>query len=464
MPVIQSASGSSVNAEKYDPDTFRACEQKGGMCMQSMRRYEVLKFVEHDGAGRLSVDEAEGTLLIYRIQEEAGIEKDQVLRWIRQIVTQLDLYQRSGENPEQIRCYRYLNPYSVLITAEDQVMLLNLEDPRNEFVIRNMQKRSMRHHFVRSVQNIGEHSKMAVDLYSLGKTVQFLLACTEITPALRFREEYQLTRFVQKCLQTEEQKRYQHLKEALKDLPREKKAGRAGRSGRMERRFGENGNRGKYILAVGGIAAVILVGIFLTREPVVSGDNGTLESSAQGVGKGRKTGAVKVAKISEGKSGTAGGNGKTGESSEKSGDGTIKSGSAILAEQGKIQEDKLKTAFEEKEQEPQSAEQIYQEYQKTTCDLAKAYEEEGRKEDALSLYEALLKSECVDELKEEAYVGKIRLELELDKKDQAKATYEEGKKTFPESEKLKQYEDQFKQEEQKPEGNGETGEEGKTES
>lgn len=425
--------------------------------MQSMRSYEVLKLVEHDGAGRLSVDEAEGTLLIYRIQEEVSIEKDQVIRWIRQIVTQLDLYQRSGENPEQIRCYRYLNPYSVLITAEDQVMLLNLEDPRNEFVIRNMQKRSMRHHFVRSVQNIGEHSKMAVDLYSLGKTVQFLLACTEITPAFRFREEYQLTRFVQKCLQTEEQKRYQHLKEALKDLPREKKAVRSGRPGRTERRFGEKGNREKYILAVGGIAAVILVGIFLTREPVVLGDNKTLESSAQGVGKGRKTGAVKVAKISEGKSGTAGGNGKTG-------DGTIKSGSAILAEQGKIQEDKLKTAFEEKEQEPQSAEQIYQEYQKTTCDLAKAYEEEGRKEEALSLYETLVKSECADELKEEAYDRKIRLELELDKKDQAKATFEEGKKEFPESEKLKQYEDQFKEGEQKPEGNGETGEAGKTES
>ena len=157
--------------------------------MQSMRSYGVLKLVEHDGTGHLSVDEVEGTLLIYRIQEEKCMEKDRVIKWIRQLVTQLDLYQRSGENPEQIRCYRYLNPYSVLITGEDQVMLLNLEDPQNEFVMKNMQKRSMRHHFVRAVQTFGENSKIAVDLYGLGKTVQFLLACTEIMPGFRFREE-----------------------------------------------------------------------------------------------------------------------------------------------------------------------------------------------------------------------------------------------------------------------------------
>ena len=403
--------------------------------MQSMRSYEVLKLVEHDGAGHLSVDEAEGTLLIYRIQEGVCVEKERVIHWIRQLVVQLDLYQRSGDHPEQIRCYRYLNPYSVLITEEDQVMLLNLEAPQNEFVIKNMQKRSMRHHFVRAVQRIDENSKMAVDLYSLGKTVQFLLACTEVTPTFRFREEYQLTRFIQKCLQTEERKRYQHLKDARKDLPREKKSVRSGR------RLGKNSNRGKYILGVAGIAAVILVGMFLTREPTVSGENGTLDSSAQGVEKGRKTGAVKVAKISE-----------------------EKSGGAIFAEQGKRQGDKLNVVFEEKEQEPQSAEQIYQEYQKTTCDLAKAYEEEGRKEEALSLYDTLVKSEGSDELKEEAYVGKIRLELELDKKDQAKTAFEEGKKVFPESEKLKQYEEQFKGEEQKPEESEDTGEEGKTES
>ena len=80
-------------------------------------------------------------------------------------------------------------------------------------------------------------------------------------------------------------------------------------------------------------------------------------------------------------------------------------------------------------------------------DLAKAYEEEGRKEEALSLYETLVKSECTETLKEEVYSQKIRLELELDKKEQAKATFEEGKKAFPESEILKQYEERFKGEE-----------------
>ena len=154
------------------------------MCMQSMRSYGVWKLVEHDGVGHLSVDEVEGTLLIYRIQEEKCMEKERVIKWIRQLVTQLDLYQRSGENPEQIRCYRYLNPYSVLITGEDQVMLLNLEDPQNEFVMKNMQKRSMRHHFVRAVQTFGENSKIAVDLYGLGKP------CSSFLPVQRVCRDF----------------------------------------------------------------------------------------------------------------------------------------------------------------------------------------------------------------------------------------------------------------------------------
>lgn len=396
--------------------------------MQSMRSYGVCKLVEHDGVGHLSVDEVEGTLLIYRLQEEKCMEKERVIKWIRQLVTQLDLYQRSGENPEQIRCYRYLNPYSVLITGEDQVMLLNLEDPQNEFVMKNMQKRSMRHHFVRAVQTFGENSKIAVDLYGLGKTVQFLLACTESLPGFRFWEEYQLTRFIQKCLQTEEKKRYGNLKEALKDLPKEKRHRRFGRSDRSGGRYMEaESRRKKRRFAVAGIAAVILVGIFLRKEPIVTGEHG-----------GTRTGAVKVATVSRRKMGLE---------DKSSGRATEKSGSVILAEQGNLQKEKLKAVFAEKAKEPAGVEQIYQEYQKTTYDLAKAYEEEGRKEEALSLYETLVKSECTETLKEEVYSQKIRLELELDKKEQAKATFEEGKKAFPESEILKQYEERFKGEE-----------------
>lgn len=307
-------------------------------------------------------------------------------------------------------------------------MLLNLEDPQNEFVMKNMQKRSMRHHFVRAVQTFGENSKIAVDLYGLGKTVQFLLACTESLPGFRFWEEYQLTRFIQKCLQTEEKKRYGNLKEALKDLPKEKRHRRFGRSDRSGGRYMEaESRRKKRRFAVAGIAAVILVGIFLRKEPIVTGEYG-----------GTRTGAVKVATVSRRKMGLE---------DKSSGGATEKSGSVILAEQGNLQKEKLKAVFAEKAKEPAGVEQIYQEYQKTTYDLAKAYEEEGRKEEALSLYETLVKSECTETLKEEVYSQKIRLELELDKKEQAKATFEEGKKAFPESEILKQYEERFKGEE-----------------
>ena len=161
---------------------------------------------------------------------------------------------------------------------------------------------------------------MAVDLYSLGKTVQFLLACTESYADISIPGRISVDSvYPEMSANGRDGNGISNLKDARKDLPREKKSVRSGR------RLGKNSNRGKYILGVAGIAAVILVGMFLTREPTVSGENGTLDSSAQGGEKGRKTGAVKVAKISE-----------------------EKSGGAIFAEQGKRQGDKLNVVFEEK--------------------------------------------------------------------------------------------------------------------
>ena len=86
--------------------------------------------------------------------------------------------------------------------------------------------------------------------------------------------------------------------------------------------------RKKRRFAVAGIAAVILVGIFLRKEPIVTGEYG-----------GTRTGAVKVATVSRRKMGLE---------DKSSGGATEKSGSVILAEQGNLQKEKLKAVFAEK--------------------------------------------------------------------------------------------------------------------
>ena len=45
------------------------------------RKYEVIKFVEHNGKCRIVMDCIPGRLLVYRMQDADGPAKDEVFRW-----------------------------------------------------------------------------------------------------------------------------------------------------------------------------------------------------------------------------------------------------------------------------------------------------------------------------------------------------------------------------------------------
>ena len=59
-----------------------------------------------------------------------------------------------------------------------------------------------------------------MDLYSLGKTMQFILARAEPVITLSRREEYLLSGIIEKCLGENPKKKYVNLKEVLKQLPK----------------------------------------------------------------------------------------------------------------------------------------------------------------------------------------------------------------------------------------------------
>ncbi len=58
----------------------------------------------------------------------------------------------------------------------------------------------MREHFVKPVIHIKENTRLSMDLYSLGKTMQFILARAEPVITLSRREEYLLSGIIEKCL------------------------------------------------------------------------------------------------------------------------------------------------------------------------------------------------------------------------------------------------------------------------
>lgn len=160
------------------------------------------------------MDYVSGELLIYRLKRCPEIKKALLFEWTRELLRQLELFHRCRSN----QSYRYVNPYSVLVTAEEKLLLLDLEAESNEFVLRNMQKRSMREHFVKPVIYIRENTKISLDLYGYAKTIQFILANVHVEPSLTPREENRLEKIIDKCLCKNSKKQYEDLKQVQRDL------------------------------------------------------------------------------------------------------------------------------------------------------------------------------------------------------------------------------------------------------
>lgn len=180
--------------------------------------YEVIKLVEHDGRCHVSMDYVKGELLIYRLKDSPTIFKEQLFGWIEKLTRQLEQYHRCKSG----QCYRYLNPYSILLKEDGTLLLLDLEAASNTFVIKNMHKRAMQKHFSKPILHIREDTKLSIDLYALGKTIQFILANTSVKPPLSKWEEFRYLRIIKKCLGEHPRIKYENLKQVQKELPKSK--------------------------------------------------------------------------------------------------------------------------------------------------------------------------------------------------------------------------------------------------
>jgi hypothetical protein len=180
------------------------------------KKYEVLKFIEYDGKCRVAMDCVQGRLLVHRLNDRQGITKEIIFNWFALIAGELEKYHRCRKG----QCYRYLNPYSVLVTEEEKILFLDLSAGSNGFVLKNMQKPAMREHFVKPVIHIRESTKMSPDFYGFGKTIQFILARTETYISLSKIEEYLLVGVIEKCLGENPKKKFDNLKQIQKELPK----------------------------------------------------------------------------------------------------------------------------------------------------------------------------------------------------------------------------------------------------
>ena len=114
--------------------------------------------------------------------------------------------------------YGCLTPYSVLVVGEAGLFLLDPEGKENGFIIKRMQQRAVRNHFIKKDGRQQGRGQKSADLYGYGKMMQFLLASVGTEPELTRREAVKCQKVIAGCT-GERQRSYEMLCQVQKDLP-----------------------------------------------------------------------------------------------------------------------------------------------------------------------------------------------------------------------------------------------------
>ncbi|MDD2980062.1 MAG: hypothetical protein PHN80_08840 [Hespellia sp.] len=181
--------------------------------MSKQMNYEIIKLIERDGRCHISMDVVKGELLINWLRGSPTIEKKQLSLWFRQLAGQLEKYHRCKKN----QCYRFLNVYSVVVTKE-QIYLLDLEAEGNAFIAKYMQRQEIRNGFSHPRAQMRSTTKTSIDLYSFGRTLQYILAHAQVVPGITKKEEHQLLKIIQRSIELNSKKQYQNFKQIQNEL------------------------------------------------------------------------------------------------------------------------------------------------------------------------------------------------------------------------------------------------------
>ena len=393
------------------------------MCPGSDRKsnmeemYEVLRFIEHGAHCRQSMDCVEGTILIYYLRDHPEIQKQMLFEWFRQIGTNLEQFRRCRKG----QSYRYLNPYSVVVSEEERLLLMNLEAPENEFVMKKMQQRAVREHFVKPLFAMGAGGHSAADLFGFGKTIQFMLAYTSPAPALTRREEIRLARIIDRCTGSRG-KQYEEIGQAVRELPEVKKKVLTGRS------LG---------LAGAGAAALLAAGFGLyAAVHYWGGDTGEVRSVQSG-GSGGEQEDIPGAE--------SGGASSEAENTAPAYDTQVtdEQAEACAEEAGSIMEALL---LANTESSNQRAVLFGRELElKALRCLAAVYEREEMTEEAVQAYGRLIEIEDRKERIETAAIKKMQLEAAGEKYAKAVLTGETALQKLGKSEQVEQLTEEYRQ-------------------
>lgn len=183
--------------------------------MAQQEGYDVLRLIECGQICYVSSEYVRGKPLACWLKYHPNMTKEQLFSWITQMTKQLGMIHRCRKNP----CYRYVNPYSIIVAEESGLYFLDMDAGSNERMLRLMRRKCIREHFLPEENPYYNESNVALDVYGLGKTIQYLLHVTEVCPGLTWREEHKIQKLISRCLNRHSKKAIQSISEIRRYLP-----------------------------------------------------------------------------------------------------------------------------------------------------------------------------------------------------------------------------------------------------
>lgn len=434
--------------------------------------YDVLRFIEHNRTCYVSSEYVKGKTLVKYLKYHPCISKKQLFGWMRILAKQLSQFHKCRGNP----CYRYVNPYSVIVSEEREIYFLDMASSSNEEELQNMQRRVVREYFLPKDEPYYQTASVALDLYGLGRTFQYLLAETEQEPPLKNSEIVKLQRLISRCLNRHSKKAFQKASDIQKYIPE-------------YRQSKEKKHSDKRILISAALIVLLGAGISLfpgkeeTRAEEITDAAGEptekkarqeepeeekVQAEVYGADSSYKMelGVIYFLEMQD--------YAKSRACFEAVEDSGLAENLATIAERmagGSVEDDRLREALQEirgelkelgdgnyyrlvlkgytcleEEEDARSFLSLGEEYLQMgrlenisdiAGDMAVAYEKTGQPDKAVSMYELQLKEEQDQTVKESIYGKMAELSMEAEKPDQAQKILREGIREFSDSAKLR---------------------------
>lgn len=184
--------------------------------MAVKEEYDVLRLIEHNRICYISSEYVKGNPMPRWIKYHPCVEKEELFRMISDIAKQLSQIHRCRGN----LCYRYVNPYSIIVSEEGQIGFLDVDAKSNSEQLRIMQRRTVREHFLPPEEPYYQKASVELDIYGFGRTLQYLLSETDIEPPLCRSEEVKFQKIISRCLNRHSKKIFQNVSEIQRMIPK----------------------------------------------------------------------------------------------------------------------------------------------------------------------------------------------------------------------------------------------------